>query len=200
MTGETKAGPRPSDLWPLWHFDIAADAEWGGDGSERLVGFYSSAAQAEAAILRLRDKPGFRSWPDGFRVFGDTLDEDSWVDGFATWDDPPAAADATSPSMAPAVTWQANTPHLAVNRAVNRAGVSPRPGMRLYRLIHWRGADIRDVIGIGVYSNPVLAEAAIARLRGQPGFRDWPDAFSILEYGLDEDAFLDGFADDDART
>ena len=198
MTGESKADPRPSDLWPLWHFDIAADAEWGDDGSERLVGFYSSAAQAEAAILRLRDKPGFRNWPDGFRVFGDTLDEDSWLDGFATWDDPPAAADAASPSVAPAVTWQANTPHRAINRAFNRAGVSPRPGMRLYRLIHWRGADIRDVIGIGVYSSPVLAEAAIVRLRGQPGFRDWPDAFRILEYGLDEDAFPDGFSPGDA--
>ena len=86
MTGESKADAAASDLWPLWHFSITADAEWDDDGSERLVGFYSSAAQAGAAMLRLRDKPGFRDWPDGFRIFEYGLDEDAFPDGFSPGD------------------------------------------------------------------------------------------------------------------
>ena len=54
-----------------------------------------------------------------------------------------------------------------------------------------------DAKGIGIYTSRAGAQAAIARVRGQPGFRDWPDGFRILEYWLDEDAFPDGFASDD---
>lgn len=71
----------------LWHFRIGPDDDWDDDGTERLVGVYSSMENAEAAIARLRSLPGFREWPGGFRNFDAWLDHDSWTEGFAPWDD-----------------------------------------------------------------------------------------------------------------
>ena len=46
---------------------------------------------------------------------------------------------------------------------------------------------------IGVYRTRESAEAAVARLRAQPGFRMHPDDFSIDRYDLDEDHWIEGF-------
>lgn len=46
---------------------------------------------------------------------------------------------------------------------------------------------------IGVYRTPETAEAAIVRLRAQPGFRMHPDDFTIDRYDLDEDHWTEGF-------
>lgn len=56
----------------------------------------------------------------------------------------------------------------------------------------WYGHD--QVKFIGVYATRSDAESAIARLRGQPGFRDWPDGFVIDEYSLGEDHWVEGFS------
>ena len=53
--------------------------------------------------------------------------------------------------------------------------------------------DRDEVKLIGVYSTESAAAAAIARLRGQPGFRDWPDGFSIAPYEVDADHWVEGF-------
>lgn len=47
---------------------------------------------------------------------------------------------------------------------------------------------------IGVYVTLADAQAAVERLRHQPGFRDWPDGFSIDEYELGFDHWIEGFA------
>jgi hypothetical protein len=41
----------------------------------------------------------------------------------------------------------------------------------------WHGRD--EVKFIGVYASRAHAEAAAARLREQPAFRDWPEGFSV---------------------
>lgn len=46
---------------------------------------------------------------------------------------------------------------------------------------------------IGVYSSQQLAEAAIERLRQQPGFKDHPNDFFIDPYPLDQDHWTQGF-------
>lgn len=46
---------------------------------------------------------------------------------------------------------------------------------------------------IGVFSTRATAEAAIERLREQPGFRDLPDHFIVEEYTLDEVQWSGGF-------
>lgn len=66
---------------------------------------------------------------------------------------------------------------------------------RAYLLQHGRydDGDAADVRVIGVYSSRSAAQAAIERLKEQPGFRDFPDAFTIDEYRLDDDNWADGF-------
>jgi hypothetical protein len=48
------------------------DGTWPG----QLVGVYSSLEQVEHAVARLRQRPGFRDQPNGFRIDGRILDED----------------------------------------------------------------------------------------------------------------------------
>ncbi len=66
----------------LWHFRIGPDDDWDDDGTERLVGLYSSEAAAQGAMIRLRGKPGFRDWPEGFAIVACRLDDDLWPEGF----------------------------------------------------------------------------------------------------------------------
>ncbi len=75
-------------VYPLWHFPIDADTDFDDANERKSIGIYSSEALAKAAIERLKTKPGFRDWPDGFRIFEAQLDLDSWVDGYVPWDDP----------------------------------------------------------------------------------------------------------------
>ena len=46
---------------------------------------------------------------------------------------------------------------------------------------------------IGVYATVADAEAAIVRLRVQPGFRDWPEGFSVDPYEVGVDEWREGF-------
>lgn len=55
----------------------------------------------------------------------------------------------------------------------------------------WRGHD--EVAFIGVYATQSHAEAAVSRVRDQPGFRNWPDGFAIDEYTLGKDHWTEGF-------
>lgn len=56
----------------------------------------------------------------------------------------------------------------------------------------WLGRD--EVKFIGVYATQSDAEAAVSRLRLQPGFRDWPAGFVIHECDLGEDHWTEGFS------
>lgn len=50
-----------------------------------------------------------------------------------------------------------------------------------------------DVKLIGVYTDRSLAEATLARLRSEPGFRDFPSGFHVESYELDKDHWEEGF-------
>ena len=50
-----------------------------------------------------------------------------------------------------------------------------------------------DVKMIGVFSTLERAEAAIGRLRSEPGFRDHPQGFHVEPYELDIDHWSEGF-------
>jgi hypothetical protein len=71
-------------VYPLYHSRPLDDEEEEEEKEEKFIGIYSSKAQAEAAIERLKDKPGFRDFPDGFRIYEDELDRDCWTEGFLT--------------------------------------------------------------------------------------------------------------------
>ena len=57
--------------------------QWGRDSSF-FVGVYETREEADAAMMRIRTKPGFRNWPDGFTVDEYALGEDHWTEGFST--------------------------------------------------------------------------------------------------------------------
>lgn len=70
-------------LWELIHCKISErNPQYYGDMGFKLVGLYTSLARAKAAAERLRDKPGFRDWPGGWRIDGSGIDEDYGQSGF----------------------------------------------------------------------------------------------------------------------
>ena len=66
---------------------------------------------------------------------------------------------------------------------------------QVHVLHHVRDDDVHadDAKLIGVYRSLTAAEAAIARLVDQPGFRDHPEGFRVDVYGLDQDHWREGF-------
>ena len=52
---------------------------------------------------------------------------------------------------------------------------------------------MEDVKFIGAYSSKASAQVAVQRLQTQPGFRDYPDHFTIDAYEIDEDHWAEGF-------
>ena len=63
----------------LW---FAKEMPEGEEDIELLIGVYSSDEEARGAIERMKDKPGFSEFPQGFEVCPYPLDRDHWTDGF----------------------------------------------------------------------------------------------------------------------
>jgi hypothetical protein len=56
----------------------------------------------------------------------------------------------------------------------------------------WPGGNDTELM-IGVYKNEPDARAAIARLKFQPGFVDYPEGFIVDRYELGKDHWTEGF-------
>lgn len=54
----------------------------GDEATQKTCGVYSTEELAAAAADRLRKKPGFRRYPDGFEINPYQLDRDCWGEGF----------------------------------------------------------------------------------------------------------------------
>jgi hypothetical protein len=56
------------------------------DGTEdvKLIGVYSSRGKAQATVERLSRMPGFSDATDGFHIDEYPVDQDQWVEGYAT--------------------------------------------------------------------------------------------------------------------
>ncbi len=61
----------------LWHCHQTA-----ADSDDKLIGVYKTHEEAEAAIGRLKDKPGFRDAVDGFEIHDYVLGRDGWTEGY----------------------------------------------------------------------------------------------------------------------
>jgi len=64
----------------LWHVHEMAD----GDDDEKFIGVYRTESDARDAIERVRDQPGFRDCPEGFRYETYKLGKDNWTEGYVT--------------------------------------------------------------------------------------------------------------------
>ena len=54
------------------------------DEDFRIIGIYSSRKQAKLAIERMKKKPGFIDFPNGFQIIPSVLNRAEWLDGFVT--------------------------------------------------------------------------------------------------------------------
>ncbi|WP_298885302.1 hypothetical protein [uncultured Bradyrhizobium sp.] len=68
----------------LWHSYPREKGLDEHDTEDKLVGVYSSAAEAEAAKMRKLQFEGFRDYPDCFQVCEMEVDKDAWSEGFVT--------------------------------------------------------------------------------------------------------------------
>lgn len=64
-------------VYILWHVH-----EISGREDEKLIGVYRSEEDANAAIERLKNKPGFKDTQEGFAIHNYALNRDSWEEGF----------------------------------------------------------------------------------------------------------------------
>lgn len=67
----------------LWH---VREVE-GSDDDELFIGVYSAEQEASAAIERLKNKPGFVDYPNGFQIHPYKLNHDHWTEGFIFTED-----------------------------------------------------------------------------------------------------------------
>jgi hypothetical protein len=75
---------KASEFFDLEHDIYDIDEEVDGI----VLGLFSSIEKAEAAIIRLKDKPGFRDFPvECFKILDAKIDLISWCDGFISWDE-----------------------------------------------------------------------------------------------------------------
>ena len=81
------------EFWVVYHCKMTADDDEIDDDefemSRKTVGHYSSEEEAHNAIIRMRNLPGFRDWPYGFRIAGSRVNHDVWRSGFGFDDDDP---------------------------------------------------------------------------------------------------------------
>ena len=135
----------------------------------KLIGIYSSLANAKAALRQVRDQPGFRDSLENFRIFPRLLDETNWRQ-------PQPILVSGEPES-------------------GGAGLAGRGGTPLYLI--WQ--ELQDAAGreevtlIGIYSTEAKAEAALAEVRQQPEFRDRPESLAIYDDALDEIDWREGY-------
>ena len=71
------------DVFMLWHVYELRD-DFGIHDEEKLIGVFSSEANAQEAIEHLKDKEGFRDLPlCCFEIHKTKVDRIGWEDGFA---------------------------------------------------------------------------------------------------------------------
>lgn len=59
------------------------------EDTELHIGIYASEADALAVVAALKEKPGFRDYPEGFDIQPARLGMTGWQDGFVTTIGPP---------------------------------------------------------------------------------------------------------------
>ena len=67
-------------VYLLWFVPEGEEDE--DTGGLILIGVYDSETAAQAALERLRHKPGFVDYPQGFQIHSRELGQDSWTEGF----------------------------------------------------------------------------------------------------------------------
>ena len=65
-------------VYLLWHSHELDD----GHDDVKLIGVYRTELDAQAALERVKDKPGFKELPEGFEIVEYRLNRDGWTEGY----------------------------------------------------------------------------------------------------------------------
>ncbi len=65
-------------------FVVQHEHELADDVDVKLIGVYATREDAERAVERVKQAPGFRDFPDGFFIDEYEIGEDHWIDGFVS--------------------------------------------------------------------------------------------------------------------
>lgn len=161
-------------VYDLWHLRYD-----GREDHDKLLGVFTTKEKAQQALARLRDKPGFRDYPDGFEILDGPIDETYWLEGFATV----SGDEERDPNYVP-----------GSGKRVFFQSIDPMP--QTYWVLWHRymnAGGINEEKLIGTYTSRENAEKGIELLRDHPGFRDHPDGFAITYGTIDQAYMTDGF-------
>lgn len=65
-------------------FVLQHSYEIGGHDETKFIGVYSSQGQANLAVNRLKEMPGFRDRQENFEISEYEIDKDHWTEGYAS--------------------------------------------------------------------------------------------------------------------
>lgn len=173
----------------------------------KLIGHFVRPSDAAAAMQSVSDKEGFRDWPDGFRLLEFPLDHDFFREGFVAGptEDEALAGDSSGDvgNDLEVEEWG------GVEQSDGEINGDPDQAKdplsnAIWELSHFKIAARSDEsyaeLGmkvVGIYSTAAAAKAAIARLRGKPGFAQWPGGWRIFPAGINQVGWREGFASTD---
>ena len=173
----------------------------------KCIGYFQHPDQAAATIQTIGDGPGFRDWPDGFRLLEFPLDRDFFSEGF-TLD---ASGDkAISNDSSGDVGNDSDVDQWGKVEDLDspiegdvESAQDPLPNV-VWELSHFkipaRSNQSFEELGmkvVGLYRTATAAKAAIARLRDKPGFAQWPGGWRIFPAGLNRVGWREGFVSAD---
>lgn len=173
----------------LWHMRPLGPDETDEEGEtdDKLCGVFSSAEQADRARRQLVQLEGFRDYPDDFRVDAIPVGELLWESG--SWSAPGRIPEAMTRLIA---------------ARIKDTSVGANVGT-VFLLWHMRPLEGQENLDpemdyietddklCGGFTTRDRAEAALQQLTEFEGFRDYPEAFLIDEYDVDNVQWDTGF-------
>ena len=69
-----------NSVFILWHVHPTG----AGEDNEKLIGVYASEPDAIAAQNRVKNQPGFCTFPKGFQIIEYEIGKDHWEEGYFT--------------------------------------------------------------------------------------------------------------------
>jgi hypothetical protein len=77
-----KQSPKPTLMKTAFILQHSYELE--GEEETKFIGVYSSEEEANSAIERLKEKPGFVNWQECFSIGEYHINQDHWTEGFST--------------------------------------------------------------------------------------------------------------------
>lgn len=150
------------------------------------IGVYDSLQNAKSAIEVSKRLPGFRDFPDGYEIIPVRLNKINWTMGFSAF-----IGENVLPFRDEINTEDKQLSELGLEKVFT-----------VYHFFeHGEDRNFEDEVRyIGIFATEEKAIDAKNTLLNLAGFKDYKDAFSIVETLLNKTEWLDGFVGWDETT